>query len=127
MRRIKNRDTIPEILVRKAVRALGYRYRLHSADLPGKPDLVFRSRRKAIFVHGCFWHQHHRCREGRVPTSNQNYWRPKLARNVRRDMENRKSLHGNGWKTLVLWECELRNEIRLSRKLKSFLASTGGL
>ena len=123
MRRIKNRNTVPEILVRKAVRALGYRYSLHPTDLPGKPDLVFRGRRKAIFVHGCFWHQHTRCKEGRLPNSRQDYWRPKLVRNVERDREHRKALLELGWKSLVVWECELHPEAKLRRQINDFLAS----
>jgi DNA mismatch endonuclease (patch repair protein) len=89
--------------------------------LPGKPDLVFAPRRKVIFVHGCFWHQHSGCREGKLPSSNQDYWKPKLARNVNRDVEHVTSLQANGWDTLVIWECETKDEVALSRRLNRFL------
>src|SRR5437764_15346089 len=87
MARIRSKDSAQEMVVRRLVFSLGYRYRLHAAKLPGKPDMVFASRRKVIFVHGCFWHQHQACREGRAPGSNTGYWTPKLQRNVRRDAE----------------------------------------
>jgi len=123
MRRIKSRDTVPEMTVRKLVYGLGFRYRLHGADLPGHPDLVFRSRRKVIFVHGCFWHQHAAvtCRISRKPHSNTSYWLPKLERNVLRDLQNRSSLRKLGWKVMVIWECETTNTNRLSRKIDRFL------
>jgi DNA mismatch endonuclease, patch repair protein len=122
MRRIRSKDTQPEMVVRRCIHAMGYRYRLHVRDLPGKPDLVFRKTKKVIFVHGCFWHQHSRCREGRVPKSKTKYWRSKLKRNVERDQAHLASLKQLGWKTLVLWECELQNEERLHRRLAKFLA-----
>jgi DNA mismatch endonuclease (patch repair protein) len=127
MRRIGSKNTAPEISVRRLVRALGYSCRLNDAKLPGKPDLVFRRRRKAIFVHGCFWHQHTRCKEGRLPASRQGYWRPKLARNVERDGEQRRALRKLGWKTLVIWECELQAETTLKRRLNDFLDSKASL
>src|SRR3954453_9489446 len=96
MRRIKSKDMKPELLVRRLVFGLGYRYRLHRKDLPGKPDLVFPGRKKVIFVHGCFWHQHPDCREGRPPRSNITYWKPKLARNVERDMQALATLKDTG-------------------------------
>jgi DNA mismatch endonuclease (patch repair protein) len=123
MGRIGSKDTRPEMLVRRLVHALGYRYRLHVKELPGKPDLVFRSRKKVIFVHGCFWHQHKGCREGRVPSSSESYWAPKLARNVERDGEHLRSLKRLGWKVLVLWECQLDSVARLERKVRAFLGS----
>lgn len=121
MRRIRSQDTSPEMAVRRLVHRLGYRYRLHAANLPGKPDLVFPGRMKAIFVHGCFWHQHSGCREGRVPSSNTEYWEPKLRRNVERDLKNQKAMHRLGWKTLVIWECFVCNSMQLERRIKRFL------
>jgi DNA mismatch endonuclease (patch repair protein) len=121
MGRIGSKDTRPEMLVRRLVHALGYRYRLHAKDLPGKPDLVFRSRKKVIFVHGCFWHQHKGCREGRVPTSRESYWVPKLVRNVERDREHIRALKLLGWRTLVLWECQLDNPKELEHRVRAYL------
>jgi DNA mismatch endonuclease, patch repair protein len=121
MRRIKSKGMKPELLVRSLAHKMGYRFRLHRRDLPGKPDLVFGPRRKAIFIHGCFWHQHPGCREGRLPTSNQGYWRPKLARNVTRDAAAITELHARGWKTLVIWECETEEHNYLKRTIRTFL------
>jgi DNA mismatch endonuclease (patch repair protein) len=121
MRRIKSKDMKPELLVRRLVHEMGYRYRLHRKDMPGKPDLVFGPRRKVIFVHGCFWHQHASCREGRVPSSNASYWQPKLARNAKRDAENLANLEASGWRTLVIWECETKDTAALQRRLRAFL------
>lgn len=125
MRRIKNRDTKPELVVRRLVHGLGYRYRLHRKDLPGKPDLAFGPRRKVIFVHGCFWHQHDsaNCPDGRKPKSNIDYWGPKLSRNIKRDTENQKRLRELGWGVLVLWECETKNLELLKERLQGFLNS----
>lgn len=109
MRRIKSRDTSPELAVRKLLYSLGYRYRLNRKDLPGKPDIVFAKRRKAIFVHGCFWHAH-ACRLSHSPRTNTAYWSPKLARNVERDSANQAALELLGWQTLILWECEIREQ-----------------
>src|SRR3979490_759234 len=103
---IRNRDTKPELLVRRLIHSCGFRYRLHRADLPGKPDLVFPARRKVIFVHGCFWHQH-RCLR-RKPKSNQDYWLPKLSKNKSRDARHLRELRGAGWSCLVIWECEVK-------------------
>lgn len=113
----------PELLVRRLVHGLGYRYRLHAKDLPGKPDLVFRSKRKIIFVHGCFWHAHDRegCLDGRRPKSNVSYWNPKLTRNKERDAEHVASLKAEGWKVLIIWECETELEGLLKRRLRQFL------
>ena len=122
MRAIRSKGTKPEMVVRRLVHALGYRYRLHRKDLPGKPDLAFIARRKAIFVHGCFWHQHSGCREGRPPSSNTSYWQPKLARNVERDEDNAVKLHGSGWQTMTVWECETADVPALSHRLQAFLA-----
>ena len=110
MRAIKSKDTRPELMVRKYLFAKGYRYRLHSKKLPGKPDLVFPGRRKVILVHGCFWHQHANpdCTIRVTPSSHEEYWAPKLQRNIARDAENGVALQGLGWGLLVVWECELR-------------------
>jgi DNA mismatch endonuclease (patch repair protein) len=121
MRRIRSKDTNPEMIVRRIAHRLGFRYRLHSSKLPGKPDLVFSSRRKAIFVHGCFWHQHSRCPAGRVPSSQKSYWTEKLARNVSRDREHVLNLRKAGWKTLILWECELSDQYKVAKRLTTFL------
>jgi DNA mismatch endonuclease, patch repair protein len=121
MRRIRSSDTVPEVAVRKITHRLGFRFRLHRRDLPGKPDLVFAGRKKVIFVHGCFWHQHS-CREGRVPSSNSDYWAPKLGRNVERDTAALRGLHALGWSTLVIWECELKDEAALTEKIRTFLS-----
>jgi DNA mismatch endonuclease (patch repair protein) len=121
MAAIVSKHTRPELAVRKLVHALGYRYRLHVRTLPGKPDLVFTSRRKVIEVKGCFWH-HHSCKEGqRVPLSNRDYWQRKIARNVERDAENERLLKKQGWMALLIWECEVKNAIGLRRRIKSFL------
>ena len=127
MRAIRSKGMKPETLVRRLVYALGYRYRLHRKDLPGKPDLVFIGKRKAIFVHGCFWHQHPNCREGRPPRSNQEYWGPKLQRNVERDSKAVEALSAQGWQTLVIWECETGDEENLRKRLLSFLNEHHGL
>jgi DNA mismatch endonuclease (patch repair protein) len=100
---------------------MGYRFRLHRKDLPGKPDLVFPSLRKAIFVHGCFWHQHSACREGRLPGSRADYWGPKLARNQERDRENLANLDLLGWDALVIWECETNDKPNLQQRIRAFL------
>lgn len=123
MRRIRAKDMKPEMLVRRLVHSMGYRYRLHRKDLPGKPDLVFGPRRKVIFVHGCFWHQHSdpNCLDGRMPKSRTEYWKPKLCRNVERDVENSNNLQQQGWQVLTIWECECTDERNLSRKLQLFL------
>ena len=106
---IRSRDTKTEKAVRSLVHGMGYRYRLHAKDLPGRPDLVFRPRRKAVFVHGCFWHLHRNCPKCRQPKSRQDYWKPKLEKNAERDNRVRRELKRNGWHSLVVWECELAN------------------
>lgn len=111
----------PEMIVRKLVHAMGYRYRLHRRDLPGKPDLAFIRRRTAIFVHGCFWHQHPDCREGRLPQSNSGYWVPKLAGNVARDNLYEAKLIEAGWSVLVIWECQTSDKEALASQIRKFL------
>lgn len=123
MRRIKSKDTGPEMLVRRMLHAMGYRYRLHVKGLPGTPDVVFRSRRKAIFVQGCYWHGHDDplCKRGRPPKSNLTYWSEKLRRNQERDASNLASLSAMGWKTLVVWECSLQDREALRSILTDFM------
>lgn len=123
MGRIRNRDTTPELSVRRLVSALGYRYRLHVGGLPGRPDLVFAGRRKVIFVHGCFWHRHRnaRCRLARIPKSRLEFWVPKLENNSERDRRNLTALRRTGWRALVIWECELGQIAALSRRIQRFL------
>lgn len=120
MRAIRSKDMQPELNVRSLAHRLGYRFRLHRKDLPGKPDLVFASRRKVIFVHGCFWHSHN-CKAAHIPKSNQDYWVPKLERNKTRDGKNIEALQATGWQALVIWECETRDEGGLKKRLKTFL------
>jgi DNA mismatch endonuclease, patch repair protein len=123
MAAIRSTDMKPELAVRKIAHGLGYRYRLHGKDLPGKPDLVFGPRRKVIFVHGCFWHLHplDACSDSRRPKSNTEYWGPKLSRNIQRDTQNQKALQADRWKVLVIWECETRDRRMLTSRLRRFL------
>lgn len=123
MRRIRSKDTSPELVLRRLIHGLGYRFRLHRKDLPGRPDLVFAKRRKIVFVHGCFWHQHPDCREGRIPGSRLDYWAPKLIKNQIRDAANRVLLEEQGWKVLIIWECELTDISAVKRAVKKFLGS----
>jgi len=129
MRRIKSKDTKPELIVRRLAHRLGFRYRLHRKDLPGKPDLVFGPKRKAIFVHGCFWHGHDdpACLDGRAPRSNQSYWLPKLTRNKERDFKSIAALEAAGWHVLVIWECETRDAGLLQNRLEDFLKEPSGV
>lgn len=120
---VKSKDTGPELVVRKLAHSLGYRYRLHGAGLPGKPDLVFSKRKKVVFVHGCFWHRHVACRRATTPATNLEYWLPKFERTVERDLRNIERLAELGWSSLVLWECELKNTGALAEKLMAFLDS----
>lgn len=119
MRGNKRAGTKPELAVCRALRALGYRYRLHAHDLPGTPDIVFRSRRLAIIVHGCFWHQHDspNCTLRTVPRSNLRYWRAKLARNVARDKQGRRDLKALRWRAALIWECQTRDLAALERRI----------
>ncbi|MHB1232251.1 MAG: very short patch repair endonuclease [Burkholderiales bacterium] len=118
---VKSKNTKPEITVRRLVFAMGYRYRLHDARLPGTPDLVFAGRRKALFVHGCFWHRHAGCTLARLPKSRLDFWRPKLEGNRQRDARKLRALRRKDWSVLVVWECELANKDRLARRIKRFL------
>ena len=121
MARVRSKNSRPELEVRKLVFGLGYRYRLHARDLPGCPDLVFRSRRKVIFVHGCFWHRHGNCALARMPKSRLEFWAPKLEGNRKRDDRNKRALARAGWQALTIWECQLGNTARLKRLIGRFL------
>jgi DNA mismatch endonuclease, patch repair protein len=123
MARVRPKDTRPELVVRRLVYALGYRYRLHVRDLPGRPDLVFRKRRKVIFVHGCFWHRHPAagCALARLPKSRLDFWVPKLESNKERDKRNKRELTKNGWKVMTVWECQLNDKSRLVAMIRRFL------
>lgn len=121
MARVRSAHTGPEIAVRKLLYALGYRYRLHARELPGKPDVVFRSRRKVIFINGCFWHQHSCKRGRRIPKTRRDYWLPKLRGNRRRDAVNLNRLKISGWSTLVIWECQLSDLAKVARRLREHL------
>lgn len=118
---VKSQNTRPEMIVRRLIHALGYRYRLHASNLPGKPDIVFRPRRKVIFVHGCFWHGHDCPRGSRKPKQNSAYWSAKIARNRSRDAGTDAAFMQMGWKTLTMWECELKDAETLSHRVRSFL------
>jgi DNA mismatch endonuclease (patch repair protein) len=121
MRQIRSKDTTPELVLRSLVHRLGYRFRLHRKDLPGNPDLVFPSRKKVVFLHGCFWHHHPSCPEGRIPGSRVDYWGPKLNRNQVRDAANQALLEEQGWGVLIVWECALRDTVVVKRTVKQFL------
>jgi DNA mismatch endonuclease (patch repair protein) len=121
MRAVRSRDTKPEMIVRRLVYGLGYRYRLHRPDLPGKPDLTFLGRRKVVFVHGCFWHGHDCARGARVPKNNQEYWIAKIARNKAREARDYDRLREMGWSVLTIWECETKH-LSLEVRLRAFLA-----
>lgn len=125
MSAVRSRHTSPELAVRRLATSLGYRYRLHGKKVPGSPDLVFAGLRKVVFVHGCFWHRH-RCPRGRsTPAANKKFWLAKFARNVARDAEVAKLLRREGWRSLVIWECELtpKRLERTAARLKKFLES----
>ena len=122
MSRIKGKNTSPEIVVRRIVRSLGYGYRLHVKDLPGTPDLVFKGRKKVIFVHGCFWHMHNNCNISHIPKTRSDYWITKFKRNVERDKINLQALKDMGWSVLVVWECETQDEASLSKTINTFLS-----
>lgn len=125
MRHIRSKDMKPEMIVRRLVHRMGYRYRLHGRELPGKPDLVFRPRRAVIFVHGCFWHQHDdpECNIARMPKSRLDYWEPKLSRNKARDRQHHAELVSCGWQVLTVWECQTKQAklSELAEIVRSFL------
>lgn len=123
MAAVRSKHTKPELLVRRVVSKLGYPYRLHYKQLPGRPDLAVPRLQKAIFVHGCFWHGHGRCKLGALPKSKLAYWRPKIAGNRARDRRNIRAMRQRGWKTLVVWQCQTRNAERLEAQVRAFLAN----
>lgn len=120
---VRSANTRPELLVRRAIHAMGYRYRLHVRKLPGSPDLVFSSQRKVIFVHGCFWHRHRKrgCPLARLPKSRLDFWQPKLEGNRLRDMRNNRRLRSQGWHILQIWECEMQNLEKVMARVRYFL------
>lgn len=124
MSKIRSKDTRPELFIRSLIHRMGYRFRLHYKHLPGTPDIVFPSRHKVIFVHGCFWH-HHDCPVGaRMPRANLDYWRPKLLRNQARDIAACEQLAHLGWDNLVIWECEIKETDSLVNKISKFLETS---
>ena len=122
MRAVKSRDTSPELAVRRVLRRFAPGYRLHREDITGKPDIAYVGRKRAIFVHGCFWHGHDCARGARLPKTNADYWRAKIARNVARDARHQETLAAQGWRSLVVWECELKDPDALAKRLLDFLA-----
>lgn len=121
MARVAGRDTRPEMAVRRAAHALGFRYRLHRRDLPGTPDLVFTRYRTVIFVHGCFWHRHSGCRKATTPKTRRGFWQAKFDENVERDRRTVAALESAGWAVVVIWECEAIDEQLLKLRLQSLL------
>jgi DNA mismatch endonuclease (patch repair protein) len=121
MARVRSKNSRPEMVVRKIVFAMGHRYRLHARALPGCPDLVFRGKRKVIFVHGCFWHRHANCALARMPKSRLDFWTSKLEGNRKRDKRNKRVLSREGWKVLTIWECQLRDAVLLESRIRRFL------
>lgn len=128
MSRIRGKDTKPELTIRRLVHGMGYRYRLHRNDLPGKPDMVFAGRRKVIFMHGCFWHRHPdpNCALARLPKSKLDFWRTKLEHNRERDLREQAQLRKLGWAYLIIWECQLRDLESVSARISEFLEGTNG-
>ncbi|WP_370165672.1 very short patch repair endonuclease [Bradyrhizobium diazoefficiens] len=121
MARVRGKDTRPELIVRKSAHALGFRFRLHRKDLPGRPDLVFPRLRKAIFVHGCFWHRHSGCSKASMPKTRVDFWRSKFDANVARDARSIAALRTMGWSVCVIWECETSDRRVIARKVRAFL------
>jgi DNA mismatch endonuclease (patch repair protein) len=122
MAQIRSKNTKPELAVRRAAHAMGLRFRLHGADLPGKPDLVFRRWKTVVFVHGCFWHRHH-CERGRLPKTNADYWLKKLQRNTQRDAAALRALRRSGWRCVVIWECQAKDSFKLDGILRKRFAT----
>ena len=120
MAAVHAKNTKPEMAVRKLVHAMGYRYRLHKKEIVGRPDLVFARRRKIIFVHGCFWHRHEGCKKASTPKTRPEFWQEKFDANVARDEQTERTLVGEGWKVLTIWQCELNDTERLTRRLNVF-------
>ena len=122
MRRIRSRDTSPELALQALIRSLGIAYRKHADNLPGRPDLVFLKHRKAIFIHGCFWHLHGRCKTARIPKTRRSYWVPKLEGNKKRDIRIRAKLRKLGWAVLTIWECQMSDSERIRKRVSHFLS-----
>jgi DNA mismatch endonuclease (patch repair protein) len=122
MSRVKNRDTKPELLVRTTIREMGIHFRTSPKNLPGKPDIVLGPQKKAIFVHGCFWHHHNGCGKATLPKNNARWWQEKISQNEKRDRRVNRMLLKQGWRTLVLWECRLRDPAKLSQVIRHFIA-----
>ena len=118
---VKGKNTKPELKVRKLIYNMGYRYRLHVKNLPGTPDIVFKSRKKVIFVHGCFWHRHDHCTLARLPKSRLEFWKPKLEKNKERDALKLELLERLGWRNLVIWECQIKDDDNLKKIIHNFL------
>ncbi|MDP2358573.1 MAG: DNA mismatch endonuclease Vsr [Beijerinckiaceae bacterium] len=127
MRAVKSRNTAPERKVRALLRPIAPGYRLHRTDIPGKPDIAWPGRKRALFVHGCFWHGHNCARGARAPKSNADYWQAKIARNHARDEVNMTTLAQQGWRALIVWECELKDEAALREKLAAFVCDDQGM
>ena len=125
MAQVKSKGMKPEMRVRRMLHGLGYRYRLHRKDLPGRPDLVFPARRKVVLVNGCFWHRHDGCGKVRIPAANRDYWVAKLERNHARDIRNAALLAAQGWAVATVWECELRDMPAVAGRLTDFLGQPG--
>ncbi len=121
MSHISGKNTKPEILVRSLLHRMGYRFRIHKKDLPGRPDICLPKHKKVIFVHGCFWHGHENCSRSKRPTTNVEFWNKKIDGNIERDKENIKKLRRLGWQTLMIWTCEIKNQEELKNKLISFI------
>ena len=122
MSRIRSKNTKPELIVRSVLHRMGYRFRLHRKDLPGKPDIVLPKYKTVIFVHGCFWHGHSGCKRGNIPKTNKNYWIPKINKNKDRDRKHRSQLKKQGWKVAVIWECQCHNEKVFNKLIDKYLS-----
>lgn len=123
---IRGTGSVPEMQLRRLVHRMGFRYRLHVKELPGKPDMVFPARRAVVFMHGCFWHRHTACKLARLPKSKLEFWGPKLEANRQRDLRNQQQLRDLGWRVLVVWECEMVDAERMSAIVKEFLCEQVG-
>lgn len=123
MSRIKSKNTKSELVVRKILFSKGLRYRLHAKDLPGKPDIIFRPSKVAVFVHGCFWHHHKNCKDAFIPSTRQNYWLPKLEKNVQRDEQAIKCLKEMDWKVYAVWECQIKDDCKLNDLIDEIVTS----
>ena len=122
MSKIRSKDTRPERVLRSALHRLGFRFRIHRKDLPGKPDIVLPKYRTVIFIHGCYWHYHKDCREGRIPSTNSAFWKDKLEKNVAKDERHRAALAALGWRVLVVWECEMNTRAKFTKKIESLIS-----